>query len=94
MLLDGVRYLGDMGFDPRSAPVLRMIITFPDGEVWQREWNMDEVDDMPDGLRPGTRRPEWVDEFEPDWATPIEPVTVRVTVKPGMEADARAAMEA
>jgi hypothetical protein len=73
-----------MKTDPIDLPVVRIVLTLPDGEELTREWT----------LRDGPPRPPdppaWTHGRTRAWAHPQDPITIAAYVDAGHEAEARA----
>lgn len=88
----GVLGDGRILYDMKSDAVLRFRVTFPDGEVWFREWTVEELDDVPEGLRPGQQVPGWLTDIDIAWESPLSPVSITARVKETMTDEARDAL--
>jgi hypothetical protein len=83
--------------DPLTIPVMRVEFTFPNGDVFERDYTIATASEAPAFLRPGggdTAPPDWLDNPRREWSHPQDPVTFRGDVKPGREAEANAALRA
>lgn len=83
--------------EPREMPVGRLIITFPDGSLWEREWTMKTIGESPSFIAPGGGAqpiPDYLQNASKRWDHPWDPIIFRAEVKPGREAEARDALGA
>lgn len=81
--------------DPKTIPVGRVEIDFPDGSRHVAEWTMDEIGEAPAFIRPGSgpqMPPDWLENPRRRWDHPQDPITFSGRVKPGREVAARTAL--
>ncbi|MBA2742507.1 MAG: hypothetical protein H0U46_10900 [Actinobacteria bacterium] len=72
-------------------PVVRLVVTFSDGEVYDKSWTMAQYDEAPRFLHPkvGGAPPPWITNTTREWEHPKAPVTVTGDVVVGKESEAR-----
>jgi hypothetical protein len=72
-------------------PVIAVRFTLPSGNVLERDWTLDELQDDGDQafelmLRSGP--PAWLEEPKREWEKPQDPILFTGQVRPGREAEA------
>lgn len=72
-----------------DRPVIRAVLTLPDGTELTRDWRMDEAASA-DWIMDGP--PEWLENPSRAWPHPQDPVTFKGTVREGYEDEARRVM--
>lgn len=78
-----------------TGPIGRLIITFPDGSVWEREWTIETIGEAPTFIAPGGGAqpiPDYLVHASKRWDSPQDPIIFTATVKAGREEEARAAL--
>lgn len=78
-----------MRYDPKMMPVLRVKFTLPDGEVLERNWNMEQATTDPAAAKLREAPPSWLENPRKAWDHPQDPITFTGTVKAGHEDEAR-----